>query len=66
MRARLSPNTSVPKPFLATWPMSAADALYVRGVLAQHSRLEYGRHVQLDASTPHVHVVFFRRPDWNA
>ena len=61
MRARLSPNTSVPKPFLATWPMSAADALYVRGVLAQHARLDYGLHIHDDASTPHVHVVFLRR-----
>ena len=53
-----SPNTTVPKPFLATWPMSAADALYVRAVLAQNPHLEYGLFVHDYAPTAHAHVVF--------
>lgn len=53
----------VPAPIVVEWPISAADWLYVRGVLAEHPRLEYGLHVHDDAATPHVHVVFFRRPD---
>lgn len=60
-RTATLPTRRVPAPIVADWPMSAADWLYVRGVLAERAGLEYGLNVHAEAATPHVHVVFFRR-----
>ena len=51
----------IPAPIVIDWPLTAADALHLRHVLAQHDGLEYGLHIHDYAATPQVHVVFFLR-----